>query len=89
MGVGYTTKSHYNFAANIQKYDFIAFDRANDGSWDHIGYVTADDNYIGSYGYYDYKVAQHSTNYHAWASSSTNNWDTLESYGALYGRVRR
>lgn len=89
MGVGYKTNNHYNFSANIKKYDFIAYDKGSDGGWDHIGYVTADDTYVGSYGYYDYKVAQHTTNYHAWTSSSINKWETLQNQGYTYGRVRR
>jgi hypothetical protein len=37
--------------------------------------------------YYDYKVAQHTNNYHAWTSSSTNGWETLTN--VTYARVRR
>lgn len=82
MGVGYTTTSNYSFSANIRQYDFIAADFSNDGSWNHIGYVTARNSSVGSSGYYDYKVAQHTSNYHAWATSSTNGWDTLGAGGA-------
>lgn len=89
MGVGYTTKDHYYFSQNIKKYDFIAYDKASDGSWDHIAYVVADNNYVGNYGYYDYRVAQHTTNYVAWTSSSTNNWEKIGWQGGTYGRVRR
>ncbi len=91
MGVGYTTKSHYAFSANIRQYDFIGFDEYSDGDWNHIGYVTLRDSSFGPYGYYDYKVAQHTTDYHAWASTSTNNWDTLEasSHNYTYARIRR
>jgi hypothetical protein len=85
IGVKYKTRDHKSFARSITQYEFIAYDRTGDGSWDHIGYITAKDNYIGSYGYYDYKVAQHSNNYHAWTSSSTNKWDTLGSSGYVYG----
>ncbi|MEG0576879.1 MAG: hypothetical protein RR500_03395 [Bacilli bacterium] len=62
---------------------------AGDGSWDHIAYVVADNHYVGNYGYYDYRVAQHTTNYVAWTSSSTNNWEHIGSQGGTYGRVRR
>lgn len=89
MGVGYKTRSHSSFAANIKKYDFITYDDTYDGEWDHMAYVTADDTYVGSYGYYDYKVAQHSIDYHAWTSSSTNNWEKIGPNGGMYGRVRR
>lgn len=39
--------------------------------------------------YYDYKVAQHTSNYHAWTSSSTNGWENLEDNGYTYGIIRR
>lgn len=31
-----------------------------------MGFVTKRDSSAGSYGYIDYKVAQHTTDYHAW-----------------------
>lgn len=88
MGVSNKTKTHKTFAANVRAGDFITLDQTSDGDWDHMGFVTTKDNYIGSYGYYDYKVAQHTTDYHAWASSSTNNWDTYNNKGT-YAIVRR
>lgn len=88
MGVGYTTTSHSSFSKNIAKGDFIAADFENDGDWNHMGFVT-DKKSSQSNGYYDYKVAQHTSNYHAWASSSTNGWDTIAGDGGKYGRVRR
>lgn len=39
--------------------------------------------------YLDYKIAQHSDNYNAWASEEVNHWDEQEGDGARYGRVRR
>lgn len=89
MGVGYKGRNHSSFAASIRKYDFIAYDKTSDGQWDHMAYVNADDNYVGSYGYHDYKVAQHSNDYHAWTSGSTNNWEKIAPQGDTYGRVRR
>lgn len=88
MGVGYTTTSHSTFTNNIQKGDFIGADFGNDGDWNHMGFVT-DKETTMSNGYYDYKVAQHTSNYHEWTSSSNNGWDTIESDGGKYGRVRR
>lgn len=90
MGVGYTSTSHYSFSSNIQKGDLIALDYDRDGDWNHIGFVTNVDTVSANYGgytYYDYKVAQHSNNYHAWTSSSTNGWETATNVN--YGRVRR
>ena len=88
MGVGYKTTSNANFSSNIKAGDFIALDQANDGDWDHIGFVVNVKTYMTN-GYYDYKVAQHTSDYLAWASSSTNNWDNAGSQGSAYGRVRR
>lgn len=88
MGVGYTTTSHSSFSKNIAKGDFIVADFESDGDWNHMGFVTNKKS-SQSNGYYDYKVAQHTSNYHAWASSSTNGWDTIAADGGKYGRVRR
>lgn len=88
MGVGYSTTSHSSFSSNIAKGDFIAADFKNDGDWDHMGFVT-DKKSSKSNGYYDYKIAQHTKNYHAWTSSSTNSWEDIGTEGGKYGRVRR
>lgn len=90
MGVGYTTTNHSSFSGNLQAGDFIAYDRDRDGDWNHIGFVTSVNSSQGTYNgltYYDYRVAQHTTNYHAWTSSSTNGWETLAN--VTYARVRR
>ena len=81
VGVSYTTYNFYNFSNNIYVGHFITYDKTNDGSWDHVGFVTSADDYAGTWGgkyYYDFKVAQHTSNYHAWVSSSTNGWETLD-----------
>ncbi len=88
MGVGYSTKNHGLFSSNIEKGDFIAADFEDDGDWNHMGFVT-DKKTSKTNGYYNYRVAQHTSNYHEWASSSKNNWDTIGSDGGKYGRVRR
>lgn len=88
MGVGYSTTNHSLFTSNIAKGNFIAADYENDGDWNHMGFVT-DKKSTNTNGYYDYRVAQHTSNYNAWASSSTNGWDTIGSEGGKYGRVRR
>lgn len=89
FGAGFTTKSNYSFSANIQAGDFISADFTSDGDWDHMGFVTAKAPYLQNDGYYDYRVAQHTTDYLAWASSSTNGWDTIGGDGGTYARVRR
>lgn len=92
MGVGYTSRSIYEFSENIQPGDFIAFDEDNDGDWDHVGFVTEKNytamDYDNGY-YFDFKVAQHSKDYHDWASSSINSWELVEQDGGRYARVRR
>ncbi len=86
-GVVLARVNHTNFTAHIYAGNIIALDYSNDGDWDHMGYVTEADNYVGSYGYYDYKVAQHTSNYHEWASNDANSWETYGDDGARYGRV--
>ncbi|UQK60722.1 amidase domain-containing protein [Ezakiella coagulans] len=88
MGVVLTRDNHRNFSANVFRGSIIAADFRNDGDWDHIAFVTAADGYVGDYGYYDYKVAQHTDNYHRWTSNSDNNWENIGGDGGLYGRIR-
>ncbi len=91
MGVGYTSISIYEFSENIEPGDFISLDYKRDGDWDHVGFVTEKNysamDYDNGY-YFDFKVAQHSKDYHDWASSSINGWEEIGPAGA-YARVRR
>ncbi len=87
MGVGYTsTNNHLNFSRNITTGDFITYDETNNGSWDHMAFVTdmGSELCYQNGTYRDYKVAQHTTNYHKWAHETA--WPTV---AAKYGRVRR
>lgn len=91
MGVGYRSTNHQNFAANIRQYDFIAFDTNGTGSWDHVAYVTDRNNgsainYNGKV-FVNYRIAQHTTDYHRWASDT--GWPNLQNGSTVYGRVRR
>ena len=79
MRVVFKTTNHKKFSTNINKGTIIAEDWGNDGHWDHIGFVTAVDNHIGNYGYRDYKVAQHTNNYHL----QTNSGHGAEVVGAV------
>jgi len=88
MGVILTRTNHRNFSANVFRGSIIGADWRDDGDWEHMAFVTAADNYVGSYGYYDYKVAQHTNNYHLWTSNSGNNWEHVGSDGGRYGRIR-
>ena len=92
MGIGLNTNNHWDFSASLQKGDFVAFDKAADGDVDHNAFVVDRDNYAANYNgmnYYNYKIAQHTSNYCAWASSDTNNWEKLEDYTCRFIRVRR
>lgn len=89
MGVRLVTKDHKNFSGNLNAGTIIGADFDNDGDWDHVAFVTASDNYIGSYGYYDYKVAQHTTNYLAWTSSDKNGWENIGKNGGRYAIIRQ
>lgn len=83
------TKILKTFAANLRAGDFITVDFTSDGDWAHMDFVTKRNSSAGSsYGYIDYKVAQHTTDYHAWTSSSTNGWETNNGKGT-YAIVRR
>ncbi len=88
MGVSNKTKIHKTFASNLKAGDFITIDFTSDGDWDHMGFVTKRDSSVGSYGYIDYKVAQHTSDYHAWTSSDTNGWEKHNNVGT-YAIVRR
>lgn len=71
--------------------DHIALDTDFDGDWNHLGFVCD----TGSYGnytytdggktkikyYHNFTVAQHTTNYYAWVSTDTNNWEKSDGSG--------
>lgn len=82
QGIMYTTTSHSSFKSNISKGSFIVADFENDGDWDHCGFVTDKTSS-------DYKVAQHTSNYNAWANTSDNGWDEIGTDGGKYARVRQ
>ncbi len=91
MGVTLTRTNHRAFSEKVYKGCIIGADFYNDGDWDHLGFVTAKDNYAATYNgwyYYDYKVAQHTSNYHRWVSNSDNNWEYIGSDGGKYARIR-
>ncbi|HEL2382997.1 TPA: amidase domain-containing protein [Streptococcus suis] len=89
MGVGYTTTSHTTFSTKLNRGTIIAADFTKDGSWDHLGFVTDAKTSKNSGGYYDYKVAQHTPNYHEWTSSSKNGWENVGQRGGRYAIIRQ
>lgn len=61
----------------------------NDEDFDHVAFVVEADNYKANYSgkiYYDYKVAQHTSDYLEWTSSSKNGWENV---GGRYAIVRQ
>ena len=90
-GVNSTCSTHKAFSYGLQTGNFITEDKAGDKSWDHIGFVVAKGGtYSSSLGYTDYEVAQHTSDYCAWASSSTCNWDQLKASNpnCIFGVIR-
>lgn len=71
----FQTRVYSTFTRWLAAGSFIAYDKYNDGDWDHVGYVTQVDSYKTN-GYYDHKIAQHSSEYHKWAQYT--GWPALE-----------
>lgn len=85
-GTFFNTSNHFEFSKVVRTGDVIAKDFNKDGKWDHLGYVIQADSYAATYGgkyYYDYKVAQHSSNYIEWTSSNVNGWENGDAIYAI------
>lgn len=92
MGVSYDTSNHFDFSNELEIGDIIGYDKDYDGDWNHMAFVTDKrDRIINKNGrrYYDYKVAQHTGNYHKWVSDKDNHWEEIEEKGYGYGIIRR
>ena len=90
MGVSSKYKSHYQFSKYLYRGNVIAVDFNSDGRYDHVAFVTKTENFAAKYGkkrYYDYKVAQHTSDYHAWTSWERNHWEFLEDKNATYAKI--
>lgn len=82
FGVKASTSSFYTFSTKVKKVSFIAYSKFGDGKWNHMGFVTAKSTgkkKTNGVTYYDFKVAQHTKNYHQWVSHKDNGWETLKS----------
>lgn len=96
MGVGTRNYNIAQLGNTVVKGDFIEADWYGDGSWDHISFVNAVDVVVGTYNhgkgkyytYKDFKVAQHSGNYHLWVSNTGSNYETFNS-GQVVAIIRR
>lgn len=90
MGRSGKTKSLNVFSGQLVPGDFIALDEDGIGNFHHLGFVT----YTGTYNTYngkyykDFRVAQHTTDYHEWVSSPINGWENSDGSG-MYCVVRR
>lgn len=71
----FATRTYSTFTSKLKAGSFIAFDKGNDGSYDHIAYVTSVNSFMSG-GYYDHNIAQHSPNYYN--SASYSSWPSLE-----------
>ncbi len=84
--VTYSCTTIYNLTNNVSKGDAIALDDTNDGDWDHVGFVVDKKTSLTN-GYYNCEIAQHTTNYCEWISSSKNKWENYSGSGK-YARIR-
>lgn len=90
MGRSAKTKSLYTFSGKLIPGDFVALDEDGIGNFHHMGFVT----YTGTYNTYngkyykDFRIAQHTNDYHEWVSSPINNWENYDGTG-MYCIVRR
>lgn len=77
-GVDNSYSSFSAFSQQLSPGNFICFDSQGDGEWDHVGFVVAvASSYNSSLGYKNFRVAQHTSNYLAWVSEDSNNWDSF------------
>ena len=81
--VDYSTINFNTFSNKISKGKFIAYDSNSDGKWNHVAFVTDTKSGTTTSGYKDFKVAQHTKNYHAWVSSTTNGWENVSGIKAI------
>lgn len=85
FGVRMRTYSLKTFSSNIKAGDVALIDETGDGSYNHAGFVYDIGTYkkYGNKYYTDFKIAQHTKGWIAWASSSTNNWENNKGYWAI------
>lgn len=80
FGVKYKTKNFATFSTKVKKGSFITEDKKGDGNWDHMAFVTVTTTTKKKYKnitYNDFKVSQHTNDYHAYVSEKVNKWETL------------
>lgn len=91
--VKYTTTSFMNLSKKVKKGSFITKDASNDKDWDHMAFVTATTSKkktTEGVTYYDFKIAQHTSDYHLYVSSKDCGWDRIKKSNpkAVFGIVK-
>lgn len=88
FGVKSKTTNFKTFSSNVKKGSFIAYDKENDGKWNHMAFVTSKSSKLkktNGVSYYDFRIAQHSKEYNALVSEAENAWEKIK---ASYPSVR-
>lgn len=88
FGVKSKTTNFKTFSSNVKKGSFIAYDKENDGKWNHMAFVTGKSTTLkttNGVSYYNFKIAQHSKQYNKWVSHDDNRWEEIK---ASYPSVR-
>ena len=79
----YATNDFGAFSRNVQRGDVIGVDEHDTGEINHLGFVTIrstiEKTHTKKNGnvitYYDFKVAQHTSNYNKWVAVDDNHWE--------------
>lgn len=82
FGVSYRVKSFKTFSDKVVKGSYIGYDKENDGDCNNMGFVTATSTNLkktNGVTYYDFKIAQHTGDYHRWVSHANNHWEEKQS----------
>lgn len=79
FGHSWKGASFRTFSEELSSGKVIGYDKTNDGDCDHVGFVTDTGILRTTEGvtYYNFKVAQHTTDYHLWVHNANNGWDKL------------
>lgn len=88
LGTINTTKGLYQLSKDLYPGSYIAFDRYNDGAWDHVGFIVDKQTALNSRGFYHFRVAQHSNNYDRWTTVPENGWPGMANGETLFGIMK-
>lgn len=95
----YESKRWWEIAEASASGDFVYLNYNGTGVITHIGFITAGDAYEGVYqgwAFMDFQIAQHTSNYIGWTSTTASNWfkncwnvDDWPEYHHRYGFVNK